>query len=66
MCLTTSTESSQRASASRQPSCRVYSDTVGIVNAYDMFVGVTKEGKARSINGRTTLVLIKKAGSGKL
>ena len=27
----------------RQPSCRVYGDTVGIVNAYDMFTGVTKD-----------------------
>jgi len=34
----------------RQPSCRVYGDTVGIVNAYDMFTGVTKDGKARSIH----------------
>src|SRR6476619_861157 len=39
----------------RQPSCRVYGDTVGIVNAYDMFTGVTKDGKALSIHGRTTL-----------
>jgi hypothetical protein len=23
----------------RQPSCRIYNDTVGIVNAYDMFMG---------------------------
>jgi ketosteroid isomerase-like protein len=26
----------------RQPSCRVYGDTVGIVNAHDIFTGVTK------------------------
>jgi ketosteroid isomerase-like protein len=26
----------------RQPLCRVYGDTVGIVNAYDMFMRVTK------------------------
>ena len=39
----------------RQPSCRVYGDTVGIVNAYDMFRRVTKDGKVRSIHGRTTL-----------
>ena len=43
----------------RQPSCRVYGDTVGIVNAYDMFTGVIKDGKVRSIHGRTTLVFIK-------
>ena len=30
----------------RQPSCRVYNDNVGIVNAYDMFVGATKDGRA--------------------
>src|SRR5712691_13272893 len=27
----------------RQPSCRVFNDTTGIVNAYDTFTGVTKE-----------------------
>ena len=43
----------------RQPSCRVYGDTVGIVNAHDMFTGVTKDGKVLSIHGRTTLVFIK-------
>src|ERR1700757_4656233 len=37
----------------RQPSCRVYNDSVGIVNAYDMFIGATKDGKALAINGRT-------------
>ena len=46
----------------RQPSCRVYGDTVGIVNA---FMGVTKDGKARSIHGRTTLVFIKQSGQWK-
>ena len=50
----------------RQPSCRVYSDNVGIVNAYDMFMVVTKEGKARSIHGRTTLVFIKQSGGWKI
>ena len=35
----------------RQPSCRVYGDTVGIVNAHDMFTGVTKDGKVLSIHG---------------
>jgi ketosteroid isomerase-like protein len=29
----------------RQPLCRVYGDTVGIVNAYNMFMRVTKDGK---------------------
>ena len=50
----------------RQPSCRVYSDTMGIVNAYDMFMGVTNDGKARSIHGRTTLVFIKQSGQWKI
>ncbi len=39
----------------RQPSCRVYNDTVGIVNAFDMFTGATRDGKALAIHGRTTL-----------
>ena len=39
----------------RQPSCRMYGDEVGIVNAHDMFTGVTKDGKTLSIHGRTTL-----------
>src|ERR1700745_1293051 len=50
----------------RQPSCRVYGDTVGIVNAYDMFTGVTKDGKARCIHGRTTLVFLKQSGQWKI
>jgi uncharacterized protein (TIGR02246 family) len=50
----------------RQPSCRVYGDTVGIVNAYDMFMGATKEGKVRPIHGRTTLVFIKQSGQWKI
>jgi uncharacterized protein (TIGR02246 family) len=50
----------------RQPSCRVYDDTVGIVNAHDMFTGVTKDGRALSIHGRTTLVFIKQSGQWKI
>src|ERR1700740_2706367 len=50
----------------RQPSCRVYGDTVGIVNAHDMFTGVTKDGKVLSIHGRTTLVFIKQSGQWKI
>ena len=46
----------------RQPSCRVYGDTVGVVNAHDMFTGVTKDGRVLSIHGRTTLVVIKQSG----
>ena len=40
----------------------LYGDTVGIVNAYDMFMGATKEGKVRPIHGRTTLAFIKQSG----
>jgi uncharacterized protein (TIGR02246 family) len=50
----------------RQPSCRVYNETVGIVNAYDMFMGATKDGKALTIHGRTTLVFIKQSGQWKI
>ena len=50
----------------RQRSCRVYGDTVGIVNAHDMFTGVTKDGKIISIHGRTTLVFIKQSGQWKI
>src|ERR1700758_2098760 len=35
----------------RQPSCRVYNDNVGIVNAYDMFRGATKDGKPIAADG---------------
>ena len=50
----------------RQPSFRVYGDTVGIVNAHDMFTAVTKDGKTISIHGRTTLVFIKQSGQWKI
>jgi ketosteroid isomerase-like protein len=50
----------------RQPSCRTYGDTVGIVNAHDMFTGVTNDGKTLSIYGRTTLIFIKQGGQWKI
>jgi len=50
----------------RQPSCRVYNDNVGIVNAYDSFVGATKDGKAITLHGRTTLVFVKQSGNWKI
>ena len=50
----------------RQPSCRVYGDTVGVLNAHDMFTGVTKGGKVLSIHGRITLVFIKQSGQWKI
>ena len=50
----------------RQPSCRVYNDNVGIVNAYDTFMGATRDGKALTIQGRTTLVFVKQGGNWKI
>jgi len=50
----------------RQPSCRVYNDNVGIVNAYDTFMGATKDGKALTLHGRTTLVFIKQGSQWKI
>jgi ketosteroid isomerase-like protein len=50
----------------RQPSCRVYGDAVAILNAYDTFMGVAKDGKARSIHGRTTSDFIKQSGRWKI
>jgi ketosteroid isomerase-like protein len=50
----------------REPSCRMYSDEVGIVNAHDVFTGATKDGKILSIQGRTTLVFNKQSGQWKI
>jgi len=50
----------------RQPSCRVYNDIVGIVNAYDMFTAVTKDGKPMAIHGRSTLVFVKQGTQWKI
>ena len=50
----------------RQPSYRQYGDTVGIVNAYGAFRGVTKDGKVVTINDRSTLVFNKQGGKWKL
>jgi ketosteroid isomerase-like protein len=47
----------------RQPSCRVYGDSVGIVNAHDMFTGVGKDGKVHSIHGKWRVTLrLRRAG----
>jgi uncharacterized protein (TIGR02246 family) len=46
----------------RQPSCRVFGDNLGLVNAYDTFTGVTKDNKVQMIHGRTTLVFVKQQG----
>jgi uncharacterized protein (TIGR02246 family) len=50
----------------RHPSCRVFNDTTGIVNAYDMFTGVTKDGKVQTLHGRTTLVFVKRGTQWKI
>jgi len=52
--------------AFRQPSCRMLDDAVGIVNAYDSFAGVTKDGKVQVLHGRTTLVFGKRSGEWKI
>ena len=41
-------------------------DTTGIVNAYDMFTGVTKDGKVQTLHGRTTLVFVRHGGQWKI
>ena len=50
----------------RQPSFRVYGDTVGIVNAYGSFKGLTKDGKVLTVYDRGTLVFAKQAGQWKI
>jgi ketosteroid isomerase-like protein len=50
----------------RQPSCRVYNDIVGIVNAYDMFTGATKDGKPIAVHGRSSLVFVKQGTQWKI
>jgi ketosteroid isomerase-like protein len=50
----------------RQLSCRVFNDNTGIANAYDTFTGVTKDGKAQTLHGRTTLVFVKRGNQWKI
>jgi uncharacterized protein (TIGR02246 family) len=50
----------------RQPSCRVYGDTVGIVNAYGSLRALTKDGKVLEIYDRSTLVFVKQSGQWKI
>ena len=50
----------------RQPSFRVYGDTVGIVNAYGSFRGLTKDGKVLAVYDRGTLVFVKQGGQWKI
>ena len=50
----------------RQPSFRVYGDTVGIVNAYGSFRGLTKDGKVLAVHDRGTLVFVRQGGQWKI
>jgi ketosteroid isomerase-like protein len=50
----------------RQPSFRVYGDTVGIVNAYGSLRALTKDGKVLAIYDRSTLVFVKQGGQWKI
>ena len=50
----------------RQLSSRVFNENTGIVNAYDTFTGVTKDGKVQTLHGRTTLVFVKQSGQWKI
>ncbi len=43
----------------RQLSCRLISEGAGVANAYDTYLGATKDGKAQILHGRTTLVFAK-------
>ena len=50
----------------RQLSCRPISEGAAVANAYDTYIGATKDGKVQTIHGRTTLVLAKEHGSWKI
>ena len=50
----------------QQLSCRMIGDNVGVANAHDTFMGVTKDGKSQIAHGRTTLVCAKQAGQWKI
>jgi uncharacterized protein (TIGR02246 family) len=50
----------------RQLSSRVFNENTGIINAYDTFTGVTKDGKVQTLHGRTTLVFVKQSGQWKI
>jgi ketosteroid isomerase-like protein len=41
-------------------------DGAAVANAYDSFMGATKEGKPVTLHGRTTLVFVKEAGQWKV
>ena len=50
----------------RQPSYRAFNDNTGIVNAYDVFNLVAKDGTTSALYGRSTLVYVKLNGQWKI
>lgn len=50
----------------RQLSCRIISEGAAVANAYDTYMGATKDGKAQVLHGRTTLVYAKEGGQWKI
>lgn len=50
-----------------QPSYRAFNEDIGIVNTYDLFTAVPKDGGAPQIqNNRSTYVYVKKGGQWKI
>jgi ketosteroid isomerase-like protein len=49
-----------------QASCRMIGDDAGVVNGYDSFTGITKDGNVVLAHGRTTLVCARQAGQWKI
>jgi uncharacterized protein (TIGR02246 family) len=49
-----------------QLSCRAIGDDAGVVNGYDSFTGITKDGNVVLAHGRTTLVCARQAGQWKI
>ena len=49
-----------------QRSCRMVGDSVGVLNAYDSFSAITKDGNVVTAFGRTTMVCAKQAGQWKI
>ena len=50
----------------RQLSCRMIGEGAAVANAYDTYMGATKDGKVQVLHGRTTLVFGKEAGQWKI
>ena len=50
----------------RQLSCRMIAEGAAVANAYDTYMGATKDGKAQILHGRTTLVFAKELAHWKI